>query len=127
GRRPYGYGDVRLGCRWHIAPAFHSLRKQPAARCGRHETYRVACVAAAPSVALRSCAPPLIGGLRHSETNERRTVPHWSTSWRRLCRCVGAPSVCLPENVIPSAGATPAPFPGSQSSLSFFLEGSGAG
>src|SRR5215472_3786526 len=126
GRRPYGYGDARLECRWDIAPAFHSLRKQPAARSVRHETYTVACVAAAPSVALRSCAPPLIGGPRQSEPNERRTVPHWSTSWRRLCRCVGAPSVCLPENVIPSAGATRASFQRRQSSRSFCLRVSGA-
>jgi hypothetical protein len=42
--------------------------------------------------------------------NERKVWPHGSTSWRRLRRCVGAPSVALPENVIPSAGATRASF-----------------
>src|SRR5262249_29662732 len=109
-RRPYGYGNARLGCRWDIAPAFHSQRKQPAGRRVRHETYTAACVAAAPSGALRSCASPLVSGPRRSKTNERSIAPHWSTSWRRLRRCVGAPSVCLPENVIPSAGATCASF-----------------
>src|SRR5262249_60059069 len=58
--------------------------------------------------------------------NERRIVPHGSTSWRRLCRCVGAPIVCLPENVIPLGGATRASFQRRQSSRSFCLRVSGA-
>src|SRR6266436_2681049 len=97
-RRRHGYADARLGYRWGTAPAFHSRRKQLAARHVRDEIYRAACVAMAPFDALRSCAPPLVGGPRQSKTNERKTVPHGSTSWRRLCRCVGAPSVCLPES-----------------------------
>src|ERR1700730_1005972 len=125
-RRRHGYADARLGYRWGTAPAFHSRRKQLAARYVRDETYRATCVAMAPFDALRSCAPPLVGGPRRSKTNERKTVPHGSTSWRRLCRCAGAPSVCLPENVIPSAGATRASFQRRQSSRSFCLRVSGA-
>src|SRR5215470_17383753 len=125
-RRQHGYADVRLGYRWGTAPAFHIRRKQPGARHVRDEIYRAACVATAPFDALRSCAPPLVRGPRQSKMNERRIVPHGSTSWRRLCRCVGAPSVCLPENVIPSAGATRASFQRRQSSRSFCLRVSGA-
>src|ERR1700756_5964036 len=109
-RRRHGYADAQLRYRWGTAPAFHSRRKQRAARHVRDEIYGAACVAMAPFDALRSCAPPLVGGPRQSKTNERRTGPHGSTSWQRLCRCVGAPSVCLPENVIPSADATRASF-----------------
>src|SRR5215813_13593272 len=125
-RRRHEYADARLGFRWGTAPAFHSRRKQRAARHVRDEIYRAACVATAPFDALRSCAPPLVRGPRQSKMNERRIVPHGSTSWRRLCRCVGAPSVCLPENVIPSAGATRASFQRRQSSRSFCLRVSGA-
>src|SRR5215831_5261221 len=124
--RPHGHVDARSGYRWGTAPAFHSRRKQRAARHVRDEIYRAACVATAPFDALRSCAPPLVRGPRQSKMNERRIVPHGSTSWRRLCRCVGAPSVCLPENVIPSAGATRASFQRRQSSRSFCLRVSGA-
>src|SRR5262249_60363569 len=92
------------------APALHTRRKRAAARRARHETYGVACAAAELVGALRSYAPPLVGGRRRPETNERKIWPHRSTSWRRLRRCVGAPSVALPENVIPSAGATRASF-----------------
>src|SRR4029453_1735938 len=88
---------------------FHSRRKQPSVRRVRREIYIAGCAAKARFDALRSCAPPPRDRHR-SKRNERRITPHGSTSWRRLRRCVGAPSVCLPENVIPSAGATRASF-----------------
>src|SRR5262249_61079792 len=109
-RPRHGYADARFGFRRGTAPAFHSRRKQPAARHVRDEIYRAVCAAMAPFDALRSCASPSNSGPRRSKTNERSIAPHWSTSLRRLRRCVGAPSVCLPENVIPSAGATCASF-----------------
>src|SRR5262249_57426771 len=93
-----------------IAPASHSRRKQPTVRRVRREIDRAACAAKARFAALRSRAPPPLGR-RRSKQNERRIRPHGSTFWRRLRRCVGAPSVCLPENVIPSAGAAARPFP----------------
>src|SRR5260221_12627480 len=72
-RRRHGYADARLGYRWGTAPAFHSRRKQLAARHVRDEIYTAACEVTAPFDWLHSYSPPLFVVLRQSKMNLIKT------------------------------------------------------
>src|SRR5262249_41770554 len=109
--RPHGHADARSGYRWGTAPAFHSRRKQPAARHVRDEICRAACVAMAHLDVLRSCAPPPNGGPRRSKTHERGIAPHWSTSWARWRRCFGGPPAGFACKRYPVGGRNARLFP----------------